>query len=285
MKTIHLDDFQLHSYNTNINIWVEPPIEGLEFPGVRHSSFDKSGEHGGVVSNVLYSGRLITLNGQIASNTLSAFEQKRRALEAATKITRDSSGLAQSRTLYLVTMDDLAMQVTVYLYAPIKMSIESPLSARFQIQLYAPDFALSAQELQSLSLGRYGGGGFIVPVDVPIVSTVGTGGAGSVTNSGTVEAYPVLSFNGPLTNPRLTNTTTGDTILLEMTIPSGAQVVVDMKERTIVQGGVTNRISKKSSDSTFWALEVGVNYLQLTTSDSGDTGTVEVEFRSAFLGL
>jgi len=285
MKTIHLDDFQLHSYNTDINIWVESPIEGLEFPGIRHSSYDKSGEHGGVVSNVLYSGRLITLNGRVASNTLSAFEEKRRALIAATKITRDSSGLAQNRTLYLVTMDDLSIQVSAYLYAPLKMSIESPLSARFQIQLYAPDFSLSSQTLQSSNLSRYGGGGFILPVETPIISTVGTGGAASITNGGTVEAYPILTFNGPLTNPRLTNTTTEDTILLQMTIASGEQVVVDMKERTIVQGGVTNRISKKSSDSTFWPLEVGVNYLQLTTSDSGDTGTVTVEFRDAFLGL
>lgn len=285
MKSIYLDSFQLHSYNTNINIWIESPIEGFEFPEIRSNSYDRSGEHGGVMSNVLYGARLIVLNGRIASNTLAAFEQKRRALEAAVKVTRDSSGLAKSKTLYFTTMDDLQLQVSVYLQSPLKMSIETPLSAKFQLQLYAPDFALDSQILQSASLGRYGGGGFLIPVSIPIVSTAGTGGAVSVTNGGTVEAYPTLRFNGPLTNPRLTNTTTGETILLQMTIASGEQVVVDMKNHTIVQGGITNRISKKSMDSDFWALDTGVNYLQLTTSDSGDSGTVSIEFRDAYLGL
>jgi hypothetical protein len=285
MKSIYLNDFQLHSNSADINIWIEPPIEGLESPAIRSSSYDRSGEHGGVMNNVLYGARLITLNGRIASNTLAAFEQKRRALESATRITRDSSGLAEGKTLYLTTMDDLQLQTMVYLQTSLKMAIETPLSAKFQLQLYAPDFALDSQTLQSASLGRYGGGGFILPVIAPIVSTVGTGGTGSVTNGGTVESYPILRFNGQLTNPRLTNTTTGETILLEMTIASGEQVVVDMKNRTIVQGGVTNRISKKSSDSDFWSLETGVNYLQLTTSDSGDAGTVTVEHRSAYLGL
>src|SRR4051812_41181224 len=115
MKSIYLDDFQLHSYNSNINIWVQAPVEGLEFPELRSISFDRSGEHGAVVNNVLYSSRLITLNGRIASNTLAAYEQKRRALEAAAKITQDEFGIVEPKILYFTTMDDLEFQVEVYL--------------------------------------------------------------------------------------------------------------------------------------------------------------------------
>src|SRR5690348_364304 len=102
MKSIYLDDFQLHSLDT---IWTTIPIEGLEYPEIRSTSYDRSGEHGAVMNNVLYGKRLITLSGKIASNTLASFEQKRRAFEAALRITLDENRNVEGKLLRLTTLD------------------------------------------------------------------------------------------------------------------------------------------------------------------------------------
>ena len=70
-----------------------------------------------------------------------------------------------------------------------------------------------------------------------------------------------------------------------LSIGAGIQVVIDMGNKTIIQGGVTNQIDKKTDASVWWDLEPGTNNILLSTSSSGDTGNAVIQHRSAYLGV
>src|SRR4051812_8227555 len=86
-----LGDLQLHGPDL-ANFDLKRPIQGLEAPEYRISSYDKPGEDGGVVSNALYGMRQITLIGRVAGSNPEQYEENRRALLDACAIRRDSNG-------------------------------------------------------------------------------------------------------------------------------------------------------------------------------------------------
>jgi Phage tail protein len=95
-----------------------------------------------------------------------------------------------------------------------------------------------------------------------------------------------LTFNGPLTNPKLTNATSDPDVWVKVgaAIASGDSVTLDVGEFTATRtsdsanlvGGVTH-----SGSRTWLGLIPGDNTLTLT-SDSG-TGTVDVTFAAPYL--
>ena len=283
MKSIFANAFQIHSNSSNVGIFVNS-IEGLDSPQVRIATSENAGGHGGIVSNVLYGLRSITLGGKVYSDTLAAYEQKRRALENALRITRDTYNNPVPITLYFTTMDDLQMQVDVYVKSVV-IKMKDLLIADFLIQFIAADFVLQSQTLQSSQVGVFGGGGVIYPVIYPITFTVGQSSVSSVTNNGNGEASPILRFVGPLTNPRFINNTTGKVMHIETSILAGYSIEVDIKNKTIVQSDGANKIAYKSNDSDWLTIVPGVNYVQMNTNDTTDTGYCTVEFRDSYLGV
>lgn len=283
MKELYLDSTLLHSLTGTPTYVVKTPIEGLEYPEIRLSKYSRVGEYGAIVPNTLYDGRHITLQGYVLSSTSAAYESARRTLGGAMAISKDANNKAIAHTLKFTTMDDLALQCDVFI-RNFQMKINNVIGGEFFLDLYAPDYQLYAQSPSATSLSRTVGGGFILPVILPIVSTASTGGVATVPNNGTTESFPTVTISGPMTNPIIINSTLNRYVQLNLTIQTGEQVTIDMKNKTIMKDG-QSVIQNKVAGSQFWWLNSGDNSIRVQSSSSSDTGTVQVSYRHAYIGV
>lgn len=285
MEQIYLDSLKLHDLNDGLNPYhIEPPIDGLSFTAMRIGSNPRAGDDGVSINSSYLGERRVALRGRITDvGTSAQHVGYRQALVSACAPTRDANGVIVLKTLRFKDLAGNQYRI-VGEVIPGSMPLNDPRHSSFLIDFLSHSKYIEAFTASSLVIEPLTRGGFVLPVLVPIVFDEGTGGAGTAINTGDAPAYPVITLDGPLTNPRITNAATGEYIALTASISDGEQYVIDMLERTIVQGGVTNRMSSKGGGN-FWALAPGNNSIILTTSVAGEAGQVSLSWRSAWYGV
>lgn len=111
------------------------------------------------------------------------------------------------------------------------------------------------------------------------------GGAGApnlITNNGWTTTYPVITIQGPAINPKITNVTAGAFLLIDATIGTNDQLVLNTDYRTITLNGV-NRRALLNNSSTWFAAPPGTSYYTFTaTGTDGNTACV-VTWRNAYI--
>ena len=144
------------------------------------------------------------------------------------------------------------------------------------------------------------GGGddtFEVPTVIPM-----TVGASSIDDSqsidyeGTVEAYPTIRIDGPITNPVISNDATGDKLdFTGYTISGSDYYIIDLLYgyKTVLDSSGVNKISELSNDSDLATFSIkpdpdvvgGINSIHVTgTSITADT-RVSINFYERYLGI
>lgn len=284
MKNFYIDLFQFHDYMARIGYSVNPDgVQGLEYSDIRQNNYDNPGQFGANVSANLYSGRPITLEGWVYGDTITQYEQRRRTFLQNFAIERDAFSLPVAKSLKFTTGDDLQLQADVHV-AKVRFQRKNLFGAKYSIDLYAPDYLLYDQNLQSSVVSRASGGGAVYPIIYPIIYGASVGGSALLVNAGTAETYPIIYLNGPLTNPIIQNDTLGRYIELNLTIADGEQVIIDMKKKTILKGTLSV-IANKSTPSKFWWLARGSNSIKFFTSSTGDTGSAQIQWQNAYVGV
>jgi phage-related protein len=283
MKNFYIDNLLLHSNVADTGYVIKQTIQGLEMPPIRLASYDKIGEWGAFISNQLYGGRLITLEGYVYSPDITTYNVNRRALQSILQINKDSNSIPLSHLLKFTTMDNLSLQVECYL-KNLTMEMTGLNNADFAIDLYAPDFGLEQQTATIQTMSTSQGGGVIIPVILPAIFAPATGGSIVATNNGDVPAYPIITLNGPLTNPILQSDTLLRFLDLNYSITTGQTIVIDMKNRTIMAGNTPILSALVAGSNWFW-LNPGANTLRLLTSNSSDTGNAQIVFRDTYIGI
>ncbi|MCQ1575375.1 phage distal tail protein [Streptomyces parvus] len=110
-------------------------------------------------------------------------------------------------------------------------------------------------------------------------------GAVTVDNDGDDDAFPVWTIKGPATSVTLTNTTTGQTLVLTRTITGADTIVIDTRERrqTALLNGVTNLWPNLSNASALWPLATGINQLTLNVAGSTTDTSVRMTYQPRYL--
>src|SRR5690606_29937706 len=121
-----------------------------------------------------------------------------------------------------------------------------PLSTRWKLDLVATKWSIDSETLSRVSVGLPQPGGLTFPTTFPIKWSGGTSGTVLATNAGTAAAFPIITIQGPVINPVLTNVTTGERVGLTITLGPTESIEIDMFERTIIQGGSTNRMGVRT---------------------------------------
>lgn len=108
---------------------------------------------------------------------------------------------------------------------------------------------------------------------------VWTNGGGSGSSTATVagidSAFPIWTVYGPVEDPTLTNTTTGQAFTWQGVVPNGQTLVVDMNEQTATMAGA-NVFQYASGD---WIrLDAGNNTLKYTATDETGTPDSKIEW-------
>lgn len=123
--------------------------------------------------------------------------------------------------------------------------------------------------------GDSSGDEFEFPFEFPMDLGAGlAAGTAVVENAGDTDAWPLVRVTGPVTNPTLVNSTTGDELALIIDIPAGSFLEVDMDAETVRMNADPdqNRIgSVDPLNGVFWPLVEGVNEVRLI-ADAHDVG-------------
>lgn len=112
-------------------------------------------------------------------------------------------------------------------------------------------------------------------------------GETTVTNDGTVDAWPLLRVYGPCTDPVLRNQTLGLQLAFSgLTVNAGEFVEIDTRARTILYNGdpTNGRYQYLSfATSAWWPLAPGENVIRFTPATYTAPSYLEITFRDAWL--
>lgn len=286
MEQIYIGSLKIHDLtDATLQYFVNTPIKGLEFPALRVNSHNKAGQDGIAIPSIYLGERRIQITGVVhdvgsAANHVTL----RQAFLSALAPTRDSNGVLTHKVLRFTALDGNEYRLEVEIVNAV-MVYDQVRHSAFAIDLLATRAVIESYTQHSQVINPLTRGGFILPAILPVVFSEGTGGKATLNNAGDATAYPIITLAGPLTNPRITNLTTGEFIALTISLTDGESIEIDMLERTVVQGGVTNQLSTVSNDSSFFGLQPGDNSLQLVTGVSGEAGTATIAWRDAYVGV
>lgn len=269
-------------------------IEGLDSPNYRNTTFALPGRHGATVSSQFYGERLVKMTGKIEGRTPAEYEANRKALVAITAIQLDDFGSPVTTRVSMTTLGGAAYYFDAVFDKPVFNPSESPVDCNFLLTAIVPNaFIYGDATISSGNVSRATGGGYVVPMIAPYISAGTIGGSTTVTNPGSETTYPTLDSNGnggirfvgPLTNPVLTNLTTGKTLELSYSLGAGNYIAVDMNRQIILLNGSSSLISRKTISSDWWGIAPGANTIKLDTSSNSDTGYVTLSFSPAYGGV
>lgn len=133
--------------------------------------------------------------------------------------------------------------------------------------------ALQTATFSPLDAGT--GGTFTFPYSFPVGFGMGASrGSATVVNGGQADAWPVVQFAGPVTNPWIANLDTGLVLRVVATVPFGYFLEVDMAAESVRINGDPLQDYSGSVDpltAEFWPLREGANRLHFD-ADSWDVG-------------
>lgn len=277
MDSFTIGGLQIHSSTGLANFFLLQPIEGLESPEYRIDQYDKPGEDGSVVSSNYYGGRVVTLRGKVHSDNKVQYSQLRQQLLAVCRLARDSNGYPVPVLCEFTTPagDDY------FFYAiPRKprFRLEELTHGEFMISLIVERAGIYKSGLVSSgTVSLPAATGLTFPVTFPATFGGTTGGSVIIDNTGDLDAEPVLTLTGQLTNPYILNATTGKIMQLNYTLAGGSTIVIDMLAKTILLNGTSPLLYTKTSDSDWWVLAPESNTIAFNSGSSGDTGTLQIE--------
>lgn len=119
------------------------------------------------------------------------------------------------------------------------------------IALRAPEPSWYDPSQQTTNIPQ-SGSGTGVPMAVPLaVGSSSFDESATIAYAGTWRSYPTLRITGPITDPIISNTTTGDTLTFSTTIDAGDYYDIDLAygAKTVQDQDGTNQISTLSTDS------------------------------------
>lgn len=275
INTVTLGSIQLNSETRILT-----SVKNLSFPFIQYSATRKTGFAGQSVSPSNFASYKFAFEFTIGAGNFSDLATAREQFTADI-----SQALSQTdQTLYISKSNGIDLQIELR-GTDIQADLDSreTISSVYRIEFEAEYPFLQSQTEKSTIVGVFDGGGMAIPMDIPMDMSSGGTNEATITNDGNADAYPVFTFKGALTNPSLTNFTTGLTLNINQTLASASnQIVVDTFLRTVViNPGSTN--GRQYSTGDFWTLIPGDNLVRLGSALDG--GTCTVFYRDHYLGL
>ncbi|UOQ93418.1 phage tail family protein [Halobacillus shinanisalinarum] len=164
----------------------------------------------------------------------------------------------------------------------------SPIQS-FLVNFLAPDPYWKDPEETSRALRAYQGG-LTLPFTLPFELSV-TGDTTTLDNQGDEPTPVQIDIQGPVTNPRITNKTTGQFIQMNQSISADEILHLDTSPRAIraelYREGYAIRkvLGWRDPESDFWLLEPGENEIQFIADAGGNNAAVAVSWQNRYLGI
>lgn len=257
-------------------------VGGLDGGNVRSSVEPMPQRDGAIVFSAYREAAYPTLTGFIRASTTTARLTLQDQLRGYTDPLRTSDG-----TLAWVGQDAVTRQLTVRLLAPVAISNGVGILKTFQLALVAANPLAVSSSLSTTAIASptATGGSFKFTFSFPFTFGDYAAGSSTITPAGTAPAWPTVTVTGPITNPTITNVTTGLYVSFPgLSVGAGQQLVVDMYNGTAYIGtsNVTGYIDQ--AHSTFWSLTAGTANV-VRVGGTGYTGatSASVAYRNTYI--
>jgi hypothetical protein len=110
-----------------------------------------------------------------------------------------------------------------------------------------------------------------------------SGGAATVSNNGWATTYPIITIGGPVVNPTVGNSTTGNYVTIAGSYTSTDVILVNLDSKLVTVNGTPAR-NLVTGNSTWFGAAPGANAFYLTGSGTlAGTTNATVSWRSAFI--
>lgn len=286
ITTLTITPYQGASLTFDQENFILSSVKGLESPTVRLPRFNLPGSSGAFISNALYGERAITLTGYVNApdgNRLTYLANRQALIDVLiNQVTTSGTIVPLTLTITLETGSTLTCQAYVQKEVTMGFASDQTDWGSFSVGLVSPDYLLYSNQVQSYTVGLPVGGGTAIPTALPASLAPASGGVLTISNNGQPVAPQIILYP-PLTNPYITNETTGGFLAFNYTLNVGDQpLVIDCASQTITQGTNTKN-GIQSYDSTFWQLAPGDN--RIGFSATGGTGTAVISFYPTTLGI
>lgn len=234
---------------------ISPNIEGLDSAAIRTGSGLYAGVDGGYVSSQLYGHRTIVFRGFFIGDCEDQ-EAYRKTLLTNLKI----------RKLFPIGITSFTGQhyATSGYVTDIKCAVTSPTVSEYQITLLCPDPVLYESDENNPLTPKW----VQETLDGEAITTVNV--------LGTTNTYPIITTLPASNQTRIqfANNTTGEAFWLEDITDTGDTIVVDMGNRTVLQG-MDSIANLRTLESRWWWLEPGNNEIAYWTDHiAGQTATL-----------
>ena len=109
-----------------------------------------------------------------------------------------------------------------------------------------------------------------------------TGAFATCTNSGNTTVFPTITLSGAMNTPIIQNSTTGQSIKLNISTSSADTIVIDPDLRSITYNGVPAR-NLLDSSSTWFGLPPGNTTLGIVVSSASATSSATITYRNGYV--
>lgn len=152
------------------------------------------------------------------------------------------------------------------------------------VEFFATDPRVYLAEIETASSGLpSNAGGMTFPMTFPLTfGASASGGTVLVDNQGTYSTPVVFRLDGPVTNPRISNLTTGQTLDLTIDIVAGDHLILDSRSRAVLLNSTASRYLALTGSSDWFDLAPGVNEITFR-AETSTPSTLGISFRSAWV--
>ncbi|WBQ03791.1 phage distal tail protein [Kribbella sp. CA-293567] len=256
------------------SLWILYGIDGWHSLASTGEVTPRTARNGGWRNRAHYAPKGLTLRGSVIT-TLPNVGDVIDQLAAAIPL-----DVPEPLTVYGVNADDRLMFVRQE--GTPDVSIVSPYEALYSIGLVAPDpLKYGAIEKVASTNLPSSTGGLTAPFTVPLsVDSVTISGTATGENNGNLPSPPRVIVYGPVTDARLTNVATGETLLINLTIEEGEYVDLDFATHTAYLNGTASRRGYISG--AWFTLQPGVTEIAFNSPTYSATASAQIVWRDAW---
>ena len=255
-------------------------VDGFYSIPIRTAQDNLTDQDGGVVWAQKYAARVIGITGQVVGDTPADY------FDNLTLLSQAYGKVGSALTMTLIKWDEDGTQRRLQC-RPLSMpsvieALGETTFADFRMELIADNPFFLDASTQSLSTGLAEASGIpmSIPMGVPIGSV--TSDILTIQNDGNVAAFAEFTITGPVTNPTVTNTTTGKSFTIEDTLTGADTVRVfrDQEGFKVEKNGVDAFATFKGE---FFLINTGPNNIRFTSVGFDAGALLQADFTNNYL--
>lgn len=257
-------------------------VEGLHAPAIRTSSSPLTDQDGGIIWSQKYAGRELGITGDVVGDDADSYFANLRALIQAFSVTQEDFDITITRWGDIGATRILQGRVTM---APDPVEVTGEIDfSTFRIVMFAgnPFFLDTTTQSESTGLQESTGAPLGIPMGFPLGGV--SSGTLTIVNGGDVPAFAKFIITDQVTNPTISNLTTGKSFQILDTLVAGDTVEVFRDQEGFhVEKNGSNAFSTFSGD--FFNMALGTNVIKFSSLGASVTAGLTVEFTNHYLSI